>query len=208
MQGGSVMRKKVLEIFGIIGIILIIFNVLIVVDVIYFGYMEIPYELDALRTERIFREIYGIRDGDLIDFQFYGRHEIDMSRLREYSNVVDGTPFTDFSQIRCIEEWEANYPYGERYVVFPDIEPDVFQSGYVVISYGREIVEMRRNGRIHFEEFPVSVTFSEEHYGDVMFVYLMDEVPFRLGVGRGYYIMEGSERVYIGHGGNLNERNP
>jgi hypothetical protein len=201
---GDIMRKYVIG--GLILLVMVI--VLLALDIFYFDYLEIPDRIIDYRTERFFLRMYGIRDGDLIDLQLYERYDVDTSGLRNDLRIVEGTPFTYFLQMRRIDHWKRDERFGEANFYFPgfDYEANYFQGNYLVISFGREIVEIRRTGLIHYGEFPVTVTFAEEYQGDVMFLYLMDEVPFRLGTAHQFYIMDGAERVFLEMGmHSLNE---
>ena len=48
-------------------------------------------------------------------------------------------------------------------------------------------------------EVEVAITFAEEYQDGVMFIYVMDRIRFPFaGVSSEFYIMEGSERVFMG----------
>jgi hypothetical protein len=200
--------------FIVIGVISVIGIALLVLDILYYDNLEIPYRIERIRDEISAKQTYGVRNRGLIDFQLHERYEVDTSGYRRGLNVVDGTPFTHFFQVRNLAGWKFQIEELQQlYPNFPDLtemvsETDDFQGRYLAISFGREIVEIRRSGWLHYEEFPVAVTFSEEHHGDVMFLYLMDEMPFRLRTAHEFYIMNGSKRIFIEDGlSSLNQRN-
>ncbi|MCL2049207.1 MAG: hypothetical protein FWG87_10835 [Defluviitaleaceae bacterium] len=176
--------------------------VAIATDIIFLEsrYFYIPDMIADYATERLFYKMYGIKDGDLIDIQLYGKYEVDTSGLRKANRIAEGTSFTHFFQRRSIRGWRASESYGMPNFHFPffDSEPEEFRYKYFAVSFGREIAEIRRVGKIHHDEFEVAVTFAEEYQGDVMFLYLMDEIPIWFEMAREYYIMNGSKRVYIG----------
>ncbi|MCL2049211.1 MAG: hypothetical protein FWG87_10855 [Defluviitaleaceae bacterium] len=161
------------------------------------------HTIDIYRTERLFNKTFGIYDGDLIDIRLYGKYEVDTSGIREANSIVGGTPFTYFFQARRANAWN----YGDLHFIELDSELEEFQNKYFAVSFGREIEEIRRTGKNYYFYFNVAVTFAEEYQGDVMFIYLMDELHFYLETACEYYIMNGSERVYVGTTSyDLNER--
>jgi len=195
-------RKYILGGIAIVLLITIIY-ILLFTDFIFIA----SYRIEARRIEKM----YNISEGEVLNLQFYGVFEVDTSGLREQARIVEGTPFTRFFQMHSLNSWKNDGNYGERYFDFSELNFDEndFQDRFLAISFGREISEIRRAGIFHHGALQVAVTFAEEYQGDAMFVYLMDEVPFRLQMGHEYYIMDGMERVFIGHSERaLNEHIP
>jgi hypothetical protein len=182
----------------ILGGIAIVLIFAIAVYIFFYADFEIiMYRINEYRLERV----YGIAEGETLDLELYGIFEVDTSGLRNEIGIVEGTPFTYFYQPHSLDSWKRHGNYGERNFDFSELNFDenYFQDRYLAISFGREIAEIRRVGGLIYGAMLVAVTFAEEYQGDVMFLYLMDEIPFRIHMGHEYFIMDGTERIFIGH---------
>ena len=144
-----------------------------------------------------------LNDDNSICFQLFKSYEVDTSGLRKRFKVVEGTPFVYFSQMYGYNSWEGilNSLNNIRieYNDF-DFNFDDFPDNYFIVTFGRELIDIQRVGEIHYGQTFVSVTFDEEYHGDTMFIYLMDKILFHVGSAHEYYIMNGEEKVFLGHG--------
>ena len=157
--------------------------------------------------------IFNVRDGDMIDFQLHSKREVDTSGMRGRFRIVEGTPFTWFVQIGSLPAWngllnsftDVRIEYDEFDFNFED-----YPAYNLVVTFGRELLEMRNIGfNPQGYNIKVAITFAEEYQGDIMFLYLMDNIPISLASASEYYILRDSETVFIGNSKRvLNEHIP
>jgi len=140
-----------------------------------------------------------------LNFELYGSYTVNASGVRKYFNLLEDIPLIGFFQIYDSEEL-----YGEFAEVL-DLElPDDFdfdfgnyQDKCLVITFGRKLVEIQYEYRKGFDVPFADITFTEEHHDQTMYLYIMDNIVLWNASFRGYdynsfYVMNGSEKVYIG----------
>ena len=188
------------------GVAYVILIVVLVLFVIFaWGFISL-YNTDTGESHGEHR--FGITVGDLIDFQFHSRYEVDTSGIRRSNRIVDGTPYTDFVQVASLAAWagmlnsfnDVKFEYEDF-----DFNFDDYPDKYLIVTFGRELVEMETFRLRSSLVIDVSVTFGEEYHGDVMFFYVMDNIPIANGSASEFYIMNGEEKVYTGSRFYLNE---
>jgi len=155
-----------------------------------------------------------IKKGELITFELYESYEVDTSGIREKFNIAENTPFTFFLQ-KTIFDNIAEYFIKSFYLEIPDIDFN-YEDKYMAITIGRKLKEIRFNEFLGTPYIPneiarVDITLSEEYYGQMMYVYVMDKI-FLCGSlldGNSFYIMKGNKKEFCGYNTiDLNEREP
>jgi len=143
----------------------------------------------------------GIEESSLINFHLYKSYAVDTSGFRKYFKVVEGTPLTLFFQVYTLDIWKEHSDFCEENFEFPefDFEFDDYPDHYLAVSFGREVIEIKQIGETDYGDVETAITFAEEYHGDVMFLYIMDKIPLRLGMGSEFYLMNGSEKVFKGY---------
>ena len=141
-----------------------------------------------------------IKEGELINFQLYKSYEVDTSGLRKRFHVVEGTPFTWFVQLCNYSAWNGMLnSFDERKLEYEDFEFEFanYPNNYLVVTFGRKLLEMKKIG-FYSGQTEVAVTFDEEYHGDVIYFYIMDKVSLSFGSGSEFYVMDSSEKIYLG----------
>lgn len=135
-------------------------------------------------------------NGELITVNFEYLQE-NVYTLEKIWNTNESILFNYFESVHSQEildlfakEGEFGYP--------KDFD---FDRHYMLIAYGRKIARLECVNDEYYGEnwFRLIVTFAEEYSGEIVFFYQIDKrnyVPSDLGMD--CYIMEGSERVYLG----------
>ena len=143
----------------------------------------------------------GAEESSSINFYLYKSYEVDTSGFRRRFKVVEETPFTMFMQVYNLNTWKNHGCFWDAKFEFPefDFQSDDYQDKYLVVSFGREVVEMNKIEETYYGYIDAAITFAEEYHGDVMFLYIMDKIPLRNGLGSEFYIMNGTEKVFKGY---------
>ncbi|MCL2048418.1 MAG: hypothetical protein FWG87_06790 [Defluviitaleaceae bacterium] len=186
-----------LSLSGVAYVIVILVFMLVVV--VAWGFISL-YSNDM--QENYDKNRLGVSVGDLIDFQFHSRYEVDTSGIRGRFRIVDNTPFTYFGQIGGIESWNGAFnSFADVRIEYEDFDFrfEDYPENFFIYTFGRELLEMESvwiHPHAHYVE--VNVTFAEEYQGDVLFLYAMDKTLIEFGHRSELYIMNGEEKVYIG----------
>ena len=148
-------------------------------------------------------EVAGVKVGDLINFQLYKSYEFDTSAFCERFNVVKGTPFTYFDQVYNLDGLKRFGDFSKIYSTLPnfdDVNPDDYRDKLLVVSIGRRVVEMEiiKEAVPKIKSAEAAITFAEEYQDSMMFVYIMDKIHLWMGWGSEFYIMNGTEKVFVG----------
>jgi hypothetical protein len=145
---------------------------------------------------------------DMINFQLYGNYAVDASGVRDFYSLIEGAPLIGFFQIddaNELREWKEVLG-----LTLPNdfvFNFDEHQDRWLLITFGRELVEMRYGYRKspYYEEVPFTeIIFDERLHDQTMFVYTMEKIqlwPSDLA-GYGYnsfYVMNGVEKVFVGN---------
>ena len=164
---------------------------ILVISFITIGCNKTPNNMNDKEEEQ------WLEAGDLIYFRLYEKYEVDTSGLREIFRITEGTPFVYFLQVHNLDALRSRGDFTRSNFGFPnfDFESNYYQDNYLAISFGREVIEIK-NRTVHYGRVSAAITFAEEYHDDMMFLYIMDKVPLRLGMGDEYYFMEEGERVY------------
>jgi hypothetical protein len=181
---------------GIVGI------VILVIVIMLLGSNNIfPNEKRNVTGNIDGKEMVDIQERDLINFQLYKSYEADTDGLRKRFKIVEGAPFTWFVQICDLSAWEGMLnSFNETKFEYKDFDFNFadYPNKYLAITFGRELLEIKKIG-FHSGQTEAAITFAEEYYGDVMYFYIMDEVPLSFGSGKEFYIMNGLEKVFQGY---------
>ena len=90
-----------------------------------------------------------------------------------------------------------NSAYIEPKFEYQDFDFDDYPNNYLVVTFGRELLEMKKIG-FYSGQTEVAVTFAEKYHGDVMYFYIMDKVPLSFGSGSEFFVMDNSKKIYVG----------
>ena len=140
-----------------------------------------------------------------VNFQLVGSYMVDTSVIREYFMINEGAPFTFFEQGRAFADY-AQFALREYELDLSEIEfnADDHQDKYIVVTIGREILEMQYESIGEgWTIVRAEVTFAEEYNAGIVYVYVMDQIQFFSSVvGNSmyfsFYIMSGTERILEG----------
>ena len=84
-----------------------------------------------------------------------------------------------------------------------------FENYGLILSYGRQILDMERQYRSVYGMYEVIVTFAEEHEGDVVFFYRIDNINVLPSSKESSgYVMSGEEKIFLEDIQDLNEYEP
>ena len=139
---------------------------------------------------------------ETIEFNTYNKYKIDAAQFLLISNDFAYPDFehtyTYFGQIYDFDAWKQTVPEFDK--LFPEIRvsKEAYRNKYLALSFGREVLEMHIIGE-WCDEKEIAVVYGEKYYPDTMFLYVMDKVPGVMGMASEYYIMKGSERVFLGY---------
>lgn len=170
--------------------------------------------INNITTKDAAIDVANIPDGSQINFQLYKSYEVDTSGLRKKFLVVEGTPFVYFVQVYRLDSWKEMGEFWETNFQFPefDFDSDDFQDKHLVMSFGREVLEIEKIGSHSHgdsEEIEAAITFGEEYHDQTMYLYIMDKIHLYMGLGSEFYIMDGSEKIFQGYSiHDLNESYP
>ena len=139
----------------------------------------------------------------IINLQLYESYTVNASGVREYFTLLEDVPLIGFFQIRNSEDL---YELAETLdLELPDgFDFDNYQDKYLAITFGRQLVEIQYECRENYygrDSIFAEITFTEEHYDQTMYFYITDKIslwPADLGGYNTFYVMNGSEKVYIG----------
>ena len=141
-----------------------------------------------------------IIDDNVISLQFYESFHVDTSGIRKHYNLSEDLPFTYLDQSHNMERLQE---FADAHdVVFPDfgITDIDFQGRYLIVTFGRELIDLRKIGDWWHGETFAAFTFAEEYHEQTMFLYFSNELVYPPYMGEHeFYVMKGSERVYHGH---------
>jgi len=139
-----------------------------------------------------------LKIGDKISFELYNSYKIDTTEIR-----TNNTPFTQFELVYDLKTWKRKAQFTN--FTFPefDFTADDYQDRYLAVSFNREVLEMEVIG-VPFasdmmDGIEVAITYAEEYCDQTMFLYIMDRIPIYLDEGSKYYIMNGTEKIFVGH---------
>jgi len=148
--------------------------------------------MDNFKSERP----VNIQKGSLINFQLYKSYEVDMTEIL----TKEIPQFTWFEQVYDLNTWKNLGMF--RDFTFPefDFDDDDYQDKFLAVSFGREVVEMKviQEAVSPSKSVEVAITFAEEYHNKTMFLYIMDKIYLRDGLGSEHYIMKGPEKVFFG----------
>ena len=128
-----------------------------------------------------------------INFYLHKSYEVDTSEIR-----TNDKPFTQFELVYNLNTWKQKGQF--KNFAFPDFDfsTDDFQDKYLAISFGREVLEMEIIGENNNQK-EVAITYAEEYRSNTMFLYIMDKISIRNDEGSKFYIMNGTEKVFVGN---------
>ena len=143
----------------------------------------------------------------MINLQLFGSYTVDASGVREYFSLLKDVPLIGFFQIydsddllELAEVIDLELPDGLDFIF------DDHQDKYMLLTFGRQLVEIRYEYRESYYDYDVpftEITFTEEHHDQTMYVYIMDNImlwpaDFPGWDYNSFYVMNGTERIYIG----------
>jgi hypothetical protein len=149
--------------------------------------------------------LYSVGDNRVMNMKFIGIYTVDMTGIREWFEVKDGTPFTCFLQIKDSERNEEYFAkqFGLNLSCI-DFEHIGYQDKYLVISFGRELVEIKYEylGKpyAHKTIARADITFAEDYHDQQIYLYAVDKVLLTSSVvgGNAFYVIDGSDKRYWG----------
>lgn len=137
-----------------------------------------------------------------INFQLCKSYTIDSGNILKWCalDLEEDSPFTFFYQILDIENLQAGPAEGLNLELI-DFNDNVYQNKYLVITVGRELIEMVYEYREGFSSPFAEITLGEEYHDKTMYVYIMDKIllwPSDLTGYNTFYIMNGTEKRCYG----------
>jgi len=151
------------------------------------------YTVNALNYSLQIQEIDDFMEGE-INFQLLESHVVDTSGIRERFDILDWLDFTFFEQADTFADF-VQRAYAEYNLDLSDItfNDDDYPDKYIVITIGRELSEIRYRFLGEQQQTTgvarANVTFLEENIEGVLYIYVMDRIPFGDAVvgGSAYY---------------------
>ena len=119
------------------------------------------------------------------------------------------TPASPIMLLNSSAGWSS--ALGGDFIVPADIDVN-FDTHQLILSYGRQILQMECAVNPHYGEsiYTLIFTFAEEHEGNQVFFYLIekDKQFMPLGVFSPCYVMSGDEKIFYTEVYELNEKDP
>ena len=127
-------------------------------------------------------------------FQYIGKSSFDSAYI-QLSGFNEGTQYTWWDQVQS----EKSMLYEMELAGFTFSESIDYSENYVIVSYGREILDM---AHVYTQPRNLSpfliVTFSEHHDGETVYFYKTEKIGFAPCSMISYcYVMKDGERIFV-----------
>lgn len=143
----------------------------------------------------------------VVNLQLYGTYEVDTSKLREYENVKENTPFTYFvadSRDGVVAK-QINFGLQDMVRIPDDLISRLKSESKnvdIIFAFGRKLKEVKCSTHGYYlpeDSLEITkVTFFEEYQDDIMYVYLAHaDKKLSVSLHETYYIMEGTKKVRL-----------